>query len=433
MPAIAAALVTFTFTLPAGAASYALKTLYSFCTKDSCANGSDARGGPLLGKNGRLYGANLESGKYGAGSVFALTPKLGKYRFGAIHDFCQFSNCADGSQPNGMLIADVDGNLYGTVLFGGDNNEGAVFMLARSGKSWNFSLLYSFCAKSNCADGAGPVWGLSYKGQSAGQAWDKQSPLFGATLGGGANGLGAAFELVPNGANWDYAVIHNDVSGYDPNPILVDKDGNLLIANQDGGKYDQGVLYRLDHDTWKETTLHNFCAMTNCTDGQNPYGPMVLDSNGDLFGTVLNGGGNRHGAVFERPAGGGYSVIYSFCPVSGCADGWGPNGLSIDASGTLFGATTNGGASEYAGVAYTLALRSGTWVESVIHDFCVKTNCTDGEDPLAPLTIDSSGNLFGVTTLGGSDINCESGEGCGTVFELKKKTPSGEPGSNDLP
>jgi hypothetical protein len=77
--------------------------------------------------------------------------------------------------------------------------------------------------------------------------------------------------------------------------------------------------------------------------------------------------------------------------------------------------------------------RSGTWVESVIHDFCVKTNCTDGEDPLAPLTIDSSGNLFGVTTLGGSDINCESGEGCGTVFELKKKTPSGEPGSNDLP
>jgi hypothetical protein len=430
MSAIAAALVALSFALPASAASYALKTLYSFCTKDSCANGSLARGGPLLGKNGKLYGANAESGKYGAGSVFALTPKLGKYRFGAIHDFCQFSNCADGSFPNGMLIADVDGNLYGTVLTGGDNNEGAVYMLARSGKSWNFSLLYSFCAKSNCVDGAGPVWGLTYKGQSSGKPWNKTSPLFGAVYEGGANGLGAVFELVPNGANWDYTVIHNDVSGYEPNPVLVDKDGNLFIANQDGGKYDQGVLYKLDHDSWKETTLHNFCAMTNCTDGANPYGPMVLDSNGDLFGVALNGGNPGGGLVFERPAGGGYNVIYNFCSVSGCADGFSPNGLSIDASGTLLGTTINGGADRYNGVAYALALKSGTWVESVIHDFCVKTSCADGETPLAPLTIDSSGNLFGLTGYGG-DSSCSSG--CGTTFELKKKAPSGEPGGNDLP
>jgi uncharacterized repeat protein (TIGR03803 family) len=412
---------------PNGSASAAtLSTLHSFCAQTGCADGMTPLAGLVMDSSGNLYGTAEQGGTYSRGLVFELVPNAQKtkYKEKVLHNFCANANCPDGAFPQTAdLILDIDGNLYGTAAGGGKHNGGDVFRLKHGANGWSFTVIHSFCAATGCTDGNLPNAGLAYAGQSAGAPWDESSPLFGATDYGGSNNKGLAYKLAPGGSNWTYKVLHSfnaeaDAKSAVPGPILVDPSGNLVGVTSFGGAYQAGVLYRLAASTWTETTLHNFCAETNCTDGADGVGRLTMDAAGDIFGTTTYGGTGAHclvtggcGAVFERPPGGPYTVIYSFCSLNGCKDGRYPlAGAIMDPAGSLYGTTDEGGTQD-GGTAYSVS-HATTWTESVLHKFCSQPNCADGKEPGTPLILGNHGTLFGTTAQDGAN-----GTG-GTVFKL---------------
>jgi len=173
-------------------------------------------------------------------------------------------------------------------------------------------------------------------------------------------------------------------------------------------------------DTYK--LLHSFCAKSDCADGQSPVAGLIRDGSGNLYGTTYGGGIGRAGTVFElmlNATTGKFTekVLHAFCAKTNtnCSDGTVPSaGLIRDGSGNLYG-TTLGGGPYGGGTVFELVLNAttGKYTETVLHSFCVKTNCADGEYPEAGLFRDGSGNLYGTTAGGGA-------HGWGTVFELVK-------------
>jgi uncharacterized repeat protein (TIGR03803 family) len=337
-----------------------------------------------------------------------------------LYSFCApQANCADGERPEAGLIFDLKGNLYGTTYSGGDhdycgNNRGAgcgvVFKLTPEGKE---TVLYSFCAQTNCTDGAGPAAGLIF---------DQRGNLYGTTDAGGAYGYGVVFKLTPKGKE---TVLYSFCAqgGYSctdgANPYfgaVLDQKGNLYGTTYGGGAYDSGVVFKLTPEG-KETVLYSFCAQTNCTDGENPAGGLVFDHEGNLYGTTLSGGahtpGTFGGVVFKLSPKGKETVLYSFCAQSNCADGAQPYAAPIfDRKGNLYGTTYFGGAN--VGVVFKLTPNGE---ETVLHTFCTQNNCTDGAYPYAGLLFDQKGNLYGTTSAGGAPRYA------GVVFKL---TPEGE-------
>jgi uncharacterized repeat protein (TIGR03803 family) len=157
-----------------------LTTLYSFCSQSSCADGSSPYAGLVQATNGDLYGTTSAGGGDGDGTVFKITPKG---TLTTLYSFCSRSNCADGSSPYAGLIQATNGDLYGTASAGGANGDGTVFKITPKG---TLTTLYSFCSQSNCADGSSPYSGLIQ---------DTNGTFYGATYEGGANGGGTVFSL----------------------------------------------------------------------------------------------------------------------------------------------------------------------------------------------------------------------------------------------
>jgi uncharacterized repeat protein (TIGR03803 family) len=173
----------------------------------------------------------------------------------------------------------------------------------------------------------------------------------------------------------------------------------------------------------KEQMLYSFCSLDNCTDGELPEAGMVFDADGNLYGTAPQGGAFGDGVVFELTPGTNgtwtETVLYSFCSLSGCADGAGPgSGLIFDASGNLYGTTVAGGTGSCAsdcGAVFELTPNGdGTWAETVLHSF---TGSPDGREPAAGVVFDAAGNLYGTTLFGGATYKKE-----GTAFELTPST-----------
>jgi uncharacterized repeat protein (TIGR03803 family) len=165
---------------------------------------------------------------------------------------------------------------------------------------------------------------------------------------------------------------------------------------------------------WSFKTLYSFCAAKGCTDGASPWAGVILDKSGNLFGTTNRGGANtRGGTVFKIAPDGTESVLYSFCSAANCTDGEDSlAALIMDKSGNLFG-TTQGGGTGPGGTVFELT-RAGK--ETVLYNFCSAAKCTDGSQPEAALITDKSGNLFGTTVAGGAG----GASGVGTVFELTR-------------
>ena len=170
----------------------------------------------------------------------------------------------------------------------------------------------------------------------------------------------------------------------------------------------------------QESVLYNFLGPT--ADGLNPDASLIIDAQGNLYGTTVNGGAHYAGAVFELlpVEGGGWTeqILYSFGSVANSADGQNPLGsLVFDKPGNLYGTTYEGGANS-AGTVFELSPGTGgVWTEQVLHSFAVgnQTGTTDGSQPEANLIFDAQGNLYGTTNTGGIDSN-------GTVFELSPGT-----------
>jgi uncharacterized repeat protein (TIGR03803 family) len=236
--------------------------------------------------------------------------------------------------------------------------------------------------------------------------FDTQGNLYGTTIRGGTTGRGTAFELSPAaGGGWTETVLYNFNNAPDAaNPyggLTLDSAGNLYGTTYYGGTGNKGAVYKLtrgSNGTWTESVLYSFA------DGY-PLAALVFDAKGNLYGTTSSGGSFGSGTVFElTPASGGTwnaSVLYSF-EGNENGDGDSPTcGLIFDAAGNIYGTTERGGAKD-SGTVFKLTLSKGLWTESLLYSF---TGESDGASPYAGVTMDSNGNLYGMT------LYC--------VFELK--------------
>jgi uncharacterized repeat protein (TIGR03803 family) len=431
-----ASLVIAVMTCLSGAAwsQTKLVTLHSFCSKGSCADGDNTFGdAPLVEDTlGNFYGTTPFGGssRTEGGTVFQLSfdSAKGKWLFKTIYDFPKVKH---GIEPAGPLIVDTQGDLYGTTTRGGTlGNGGVVFELKPNADrtKWKQHMLYAFCPNgTTCPDGAGPLSPrLTYAGASAGALYDGTSPLFGTTIGGGANNKGTVFELSLNKAThkWSESVIYNFCSvgsncldGYEADfGVTMDGNGNLFGPAW-GGTQNWALIYELSPaggGNWNFTVLYNFCGTIPCV--SLPQSPLLVDTAGNLYGTAL-GGANANGAIFKLIPNGANSQffdLYDFCKLANCLDGRiATASLAMDASGNLYGTTKEGGTNttdlnqQGGGTAFVF----GSGQLQTLYDFCARASCADGEYPLAGVTLDGHGNLFGATSLGGTS-------GRGTVFEL---------------
>jgi uncharacterized repeat protein (TIGR03803 family) len=199
-----------------------------------------------------------------------------------FYSFCAQNNCTDGENPYAGLVFDQKGNLYGTTYTGGaydecsgNENCGVVFKLTPKGKE---TVLYTFCAQTNCTDGENPYAGLVF---------DQKGNLYGTTVNGGAHGVGVVFKLTPEGKEtvlYSFCAQDNCPDGYGSSAGLVlDQEGKLYGATLYGGPYGGGVVFKLTPEG-KETVLHSFCQQGYpCSDGAAPQAGLVFDQKGNLY------------------------------------------------------------------------------------------------------------------------------------------------------
>ncbi|MGB9434072.1 MAG: choice-of-anchor tandem repeat GloVer-containing protein [Candidatus Acidiferrum sp.] len=343
----------------------------------------------------------------------------------------------DGEFPLGSVIRDREGNLYGTTFNGGDLSGcfgagcGVVFKVDPAGKE---TILYSF---TGGADGANPAMGLLR---------DEAGNLYGTTHGGGDlsgnpvcstffgfPGCGVVFKVDPAGKETPLYAFTGGADGLGPASGLVrDREGNLYGTTGFGGNFAGdcpgealpgcGVVFKLDA-TGKETVLHTF---TGDADGYSPYGDLLLDAEGNLYGTAVAGADTSGtcsnvggflgcGTVYKLDRTGKFNVLHSFKGT----DGAGPNGFLVrDHEGSLYGMTFyGGGLSACSGLGCGVVFKldcSGKL--TVLYSF---TGGADGAAPGASVIRDADGNLYGTTNLGGA-VNGSlcGGVGCGVVFKL---------------
>ncbi|HLZ43523.1 MAG TPA: choice-of-anchor tandem repeat GloVer-containing protein [Candidatus Sulfotelmatobacter sp.] len=323
--------------------------------------------------------------------------------------------------PQGGLIEDGAGNLYGTTRGGGTYGVGTVYELsppAVSGATWNQTILYSFVPYGG--GGFVPISDL---------VKDKNGALYGTFYFGGdpTCNCGGVYKLTPpavTGGAWTESAIYNfkTSDGHLPTTgaLALTPNGTLYGTTLQGGTWDSGVLYKLatkDGITYSESVLYSF---GNLSDASTPNGPIVLDSKGFLYGVTSLGGVFNQGTVYKYvPAANGNpaveSVLFSFGGSK--SSGSTPVGdLVFDASGNLYGVTTYGGSAND-GLVYELSPGNSTWTETVLYVF----SKSSGANPLGGLTWNpTNNNLYGTT----SALNGQASGG-GTVFKLIPPAVSG--------
>ena len=348
----------------------------------------------------------------------AAKPVVAANREKVLHSF---GNGKDGSHPWAALISDAGGHLYGTTVWGGAYNLGSIFQLTRGANgSWTEKLIHCF---GKGTDGANPLAGLTF---------DAGGNLYGTTVSGGVLYAGTVFRLSPKGnGEWSETVLHNFGGGDGSEPyaaVILDQAGNIYGTTNLGGAHDGGSVFKLAPDAngkWTVTVLYSFCAISDCADGYAPSAGVVLDKKGNLYGTTPYGGAYHGGVAFRltRGANGHWSeiVLHNFGKDK---DGYSPfAGLVFDTSGSLYGATAGGGAFGVScgpgagcGTVFKLTrCRNGRWSERVLHSF---GSGKDGYNPVGDLVLDTSGNLYGTTSDGGAFGSQCGYAGCGTAFKV---------------
>jgi hypothetical protein len=449
--------VTLMLAVPASA-EWKEKVLYSF---QGVPDGATPTGAVVFDKAGNLYGATLDGGASTCdgpgqcGTVYKLAPpatKGGAWTETVLYIFKGHAQ-NDGATPEGGLLIDEAGNLYGTtgyggsgpcLLLGGAVGCGTVYELsppAKQGDPWTETVLYSFQGGKDGYVASGDL------------VFDKAGNLYGATLFGGGKGTtcdslyggqcGTVFKLSPpktKGGKWTEKVLHRFAGiaqgkqygdGASPNGGLVlDGKGAIYGTTEFGGNGNDicnggngfdgcGIVFALppparQHASWSEKVLHRFNGRPN--DGSGPQVGVVLGRGGELCGTTIGGGSQEDGVVFKLapPAQNGNSWKESLIHVfTGGDDGQGPwAGLIPGPNGSFYGAA--GGTPSRGGLIFRMkppaSTSGGAWAFDVLYDF---TGSPDGYDPLK-LTFGKGGVIFGVTLYGGTGQSCQGG--CGTVF-----------------
>lgn len=286
-------------------------------------DGYQLSGGLFADSSGNLYGTALFGGSNLAGTVYEVATGTGAISAVTF-------NGTNGEYPNSVLIPDTGGNLYGIAEDGGAHGAGTIFELAAG--SQTLTALASFNEPST---GQSPFGELIA---------DANGNFYGTAFSGGVNGDGTVFELTAQTHSLIALASFNGTDGSRPsNGLLADPHGNFYGTTQTGGAYNDGTVFELNPNTGALTTLFSF----NGTDGAEPDGTLIFNSNGQLLGTTFHGGPDNDGTVFELdPTSSTLTTLFDF---TGTTDEW-PNGaypegaLLLDGNGDIFGTTTNGGA-----------------------------------------------------------------------------------------
>jgi uncharacterized repeat protein (TIGR03803 family) len=254
-------------------------------------DGGSPSGDPIFDQAGSLYGT-AENGGYGSGVVFKLTPSGGSWTESVLY---AFPNNEQGPVfPGNGVIFDNAGNLIGVTEGGGGSYEGTLFELIPSQYGWNLSLLYQF----NQLSGANPSGAL---------VLDAAGNLYGTTSYEGASDCGTAYAFTASGGGWNFSVLYNFAGGSPScgplGGLITDTAGNLYGTTEATGAYQKGVVFKLTptEGGWTYTSLHDF---TGGADGSEPWSTLVLDVEGNLYGTTTIGAGQGCngtgcGVVFE--------------------------------------------------------------------------------------------------------------------------------------
>lgn len=373
-------------------ASVTFKTLLSF----NSANGSYPGLMSLVqGLNGNLYGTVIYGGDLSCtfeASFSGCGTVFSVTPGGRLTTLHRFSG-PDGTDPLWGLVQAASGVFYGVTSLGGANGHGTIFKINPSG---TLTTLYNFCSQTNCPDGTNP-YGALVQG--------KDGDFYGTAADGGANTVGTVFKITAAG---NLTTLHTFASGPNdgaiPTGLVLSADGKFYGTTEYGGTYGNGTFFRIS-PAGDITILYSFLG----ADGYNPYAPPVQAADGNFYGTTYFGGNaTGNGTVYKITAGGELATLYKF---SG-PDGASPSALFAGTDGNIYG-TTAGGGDQNMGTVFKI---TPTGMLTTLYSFCPETNCPDGANPYGGLVQDTNGTFYGATERGGT--NCHTFGGCGTLFSL---------------
>lgn len=362
---------------------------------------------PVQGINGNFFGTTFSGGTRtahcdpaypGCGGIFEMTAA------GAITIVHKFDG-TDGANPMAGLLLAASGDFYAATSNGGGglNDCGTIYRVTPG------FILHVFQG----ADGCGPNELIE----------GADGNFYGTTVGGGPYPpKGTVFKITPEGT---LTTLHNfsGSDGAEPlSALLEGADGNFYGTTQQGGVNDCGTIFKVTPDG-SFTSLYGFCDDNSPYDGVNPYGALVQDRAGNLYGTTSEGGGNGCcGTVYQMTAAGEVTTLHAFCPY--CPDGYYVyDKLLLATDGNLYGTTDEVAGTIDCGIIFRIT-PAGAF--TVLHTF----DGTDGCNSQGGLSQGTDGALYGAATFGGAG-------NYGTVYRLSvglgpyvKTLPhSGRPGA----
>ena len=340
--------------------------LYNFGTHAGDPAHPNYPGFVVQGRDGNLYSTSNDGGTDNAGTVFKITPA------GQVSVLYSFDGVT-GALPSSGLTLGTDGNFYGTTFENGPSNYGTVFKITAEGK---LTLLHGF----DDSDGAAP-WGAPVEGTDG--------AFYGTTEDGGSANCGTVYRVTAGGT---FKTLYNfdGTHGCQPlAPLVLGNDGNFYGTALTGGNNPAlGAIFKIT-PAGEITLLHSF----DGTHGFSPYAPLMQASDGNFYGTTVNGG-NNEGVVFKVSPAGVFTDLHDF---DLSQDGGEPfSALVQGTNGVLYGTTAYGGAFNV-GTIYSISLGSGNL--SALYSFDV----TSGSAPGAALTQHTNGSFYGDSAWGGSD------------------------------
>ena len=334
--------------------SGSLTSLFSFPCKSDCPDGDAPESGVILATNGDFYGTASSGGVNAAGTIFKTTASG---HATLVYTFCALANCADGSSPTGGVVQGIDGNFYGTTRDGGNGPLcssngycGNVFKLTPAGA---LTTIYNFCSQPNCADGILPSTPII---QGA------DGNFYGTTA--GLNAFHSTiFKVTPSGK---LTTLYTFSSIIGVSQLFQGNDGNFYGITNQGGANGLGSVFKMT-PTGVLTTLYSFCSEPSCLDGADPFGGVVQGTDGNFYGTTSEGGrngsGTLGGTIYSITSAGALTTLYNFCSQSpNCADGTDPSVPPVQGTdGNFYGSTTGGNVGN--GTIYQLATGLGPFVK----------------------------------------------------------------------
>jgi uncharacterized repeat protein (TIGR03803 family) len=312
-------------------------------------------------------------------------------------------NGANGANPFASLVQGLDGALYGTTATGGDRTYGGtVFKISFGGE---LRTIYSFC--QGCSTGQNPQAGL---------ALGRDGSFYGTTqfggVGGCGTGCGTAFKITPKGVitTLAYFVSGSDGAAPFPSGLVQATDGNWYGTTAFGGDYELGSVFKIT-SKYALATLYSFCGDSSIcsTNGRYPRAGLV-EADGKLYGTTAGGTGST-GTVFSVTPEGSATPLYNFVG----SDGEDPEApLVLGTNGSLYGTTSSFGRGLNCGpiACGTIFVSTPRGILATLYNFCLQAGCPDGSNPTAALVQGTDGKFYGTTVAGGAF-------GHGTIFQVK--------------